>query len=274
MAEIKLLKLEATTQLPQEMDSAADDITLNTFSVQGGGPVLGTTGLDMNTQAISDSGDLSFTDPSVNTITLTSGAAIVDDFMIKDRENLMTTAGSVSFPVITDVAGEVDAFRLPALAGVPTASPTSGGEGHLVWDSAGESMYVWNGSFWDNLNTVGALENLYIAGAGGIAANDAVYISAADTVLKAAASSDAAAACIGFASAAAIATASVPVVSEGLLAGFSGLTAGARYYLSATAGAVVATPPTGSGNNVVQVGFAKSATKLQLQIQYLGKKAV
>jgi hypothetical protein len=60
----------------------------------------------------------------------------------------------------------------------------------------------------------------------------------------------------------------------GVLGGFSGLTAGSRYFLSAaTAGAVTATLPVGSGNVIVQAGYAKSATELDIQIQQLGKRA-
>jgi len=46
----------------------------------------------------------------------------------------------------------------------------------------------------------------------------------------------------------------------GIVDGFSGLTAGAVYYLSTTAGAITATPPT----NVVMVGIALSSTQLLL----------
>lgn len=42
----------------------------------------------------------------------------------------------------------------------------------------------------------------------------------------------------------------------------SGLTPGAKYYLSTTAGGVTATAPSGSGNVVQSVGFASSSTSL------------
>ena len=112
MAQIRLLKI-ATDGVPLE-HSLTDEVTFSSFSVNGGGPVLSGTGLDMNNQDVSDVNDLAFNDPSTGTINQTAGALIIDDIMAKDRENLMTTAGGVAFPVIADSAGQVDAFRLPA----------------------------------------------------------------------------------------------------------------------------------------------------------------
>lgn len=52
------------------------------------------------------------------------------------------------------------------------------------------------------------------------------------------------------------------VYFEGVNSGLTGLTLGARYYLSATAGAATSTAPSGSGNVVQYLGRAKSATEL------------
>ena len=50
--------------------------------------------------------------------------------------------------------------------------------------------------------------------------------------------------------------------------GASTLSAGSFYYLSSSnPGKITTTPPSGAGNFVVQVGFAQSTTKLNLQIQ-------
>lgn len=49
--------------------------------------------------------------------------------------------------------------------------------------------------------------------------------------------------------------------------GLSGLTPGATYFLSATAGGVTTTPPTTSGQIVQEIGFAASATVLRVNIQ-------
>jgi hypothetical protein len=57
------------------------------------------------------------------------------------------------------------------------------------------------------------------------------------------------------------------VVSEGVLGGFTGLTAGAAYYADpTTAGAITSTVPSTVGQWVVPVGVAKSATELIVRI--------
>jgi hypothetical protein len=274
MAQILVLKI-ASDGVPQEHDNANDDLTFGSYTVTGGGPVLNAN-LDMNNGNISDANDLSFTDPTTDGITVTSGTHAADKIMFEDEENSMDVGSSVLFPVITDVADSVDAFRLPALAGVPTASPGDGGEGYLVWDSTNDHLYAWDGAAWDNLSTVDSAEsidNFYTADEA-LSARDAVYISAADNVSKASGASVALSRSIGFATAAAIDTASVPVRSEGILGGFSGLTAGAPQYLDpATAGAITETLPVGSGNVIVQMGYAKSATAVHIQIDRLGRRA-
>lgn len=275
MAQERLMRFDIDGILIQH-DPAADDVTFVSFTVDGvNGPVLSGTGLDLMTQNISNSGDIDFDDPSANTIEQTAGALVIDDIMGKDRENLMTTAGSVTFPVVTDTAGELDAFRLPALAGAPTAAPTNGGEGHQVWDSTNDTLYIWDGTGWVNqsiVNEARLICNEYTAGEI-LTANQAVYISAADEVSLAVASggTGATARLVGFTSTAAAAAAPVNVCSEGVLGGFSGLTPGARYWLDTTSGAIVSAPPTGAGNNRVQAGYAKSATELHIHIEQVGR---
>lgn len=275
MAQIKPLKINSDG-LPQEVDSASDDLTLASFTVTGGA-VLSASGLDMNNTDISDVQDLVFTSPATGTINQTAGSLIVDNIMAKDRENLMTTAAGIAFPVVSDSAGQVDSFRLPALAGAPTASPTNGGEGHMVWDSTNNAMYVWDGSVWKNQSLASEAEsvvnNVYVAEVA-ILAKDFVYISSANNVSPAIASSDSSARVVGSANAAAAPAAQVSVKSEGIVTGLTGLTAGARYYLSASvAGGYQTGAPTGAGNNIVSLGFAKNTTDMHLQLQFLGKRA-
>lgn len=45
-----------------------------------------------------------------------------------------------------------------------------------------------------------------------------------------------------------------------------GLTAGTRYFLSATAGLITSTPPSASGNYVCEIGVAVSTTELEMGI--------
>lgn len=271
MAQVKLLKI-ASDGVPLEFGSG-DDITLNSFTA-GSGPVMSPTGIDMNGQDVTDISDLSFTDPSVGTINQTAGALIVDNIMAKERSNAMTATSDILFGVATDTAGQVDAFKVPHMASAPTATPAANSNaGYLV--SAGGSLYVWDGTAWNDLgvsDSANQINNVYTADEA-LLIRDALYISAADSVSKASASAVGTAQLVGFAKNAAIDTGSVTVVSEGVLTGFSGLTAGARYYLSTTAGTITATIPAGTGNTVVQAGYAKSATALHIHIEQLGRRA-
>lgn len=272
MAQVKLLKIH-TTGVPIEFAST-DDITLNSFTA-GAGPVMSPTGIEMNDTDVTEISDLSFTDPSVGTVNQTAGSLIIDNIMAKERSNTLTTAADILFPTISDSAGQVDALRLPALAGAPTATPTASGEGFLVWDSTNNYLWAWDGSTWVNQTTATsaqAIDDTYTADEA-LLIRDAVYLSGADNVSKASAAGDTTAQLLGFATAAASDTASVVIRKFGVLTGFSGLTAGARYYLSATAGLITSTIPVGTGNVIVQAGYAKSATALDIQIESLGRRA-
>lgn len=275
MAQVLLLKIDATG-FNKEMDAAADDITLASYTVTGGGPVL-SANLDMNGGNVSDAGDLAFTDPTTDGITRTDGTHAADDIMMEDAENSMAVGAAILFPVIADNTDQVDAMRLPALAGTPTAAPADGGEGYLVWDSTNDKLYAYNGSSWDDLSTVSAAEkicNSYTA-TSITAIGNAVYIDGADSVDLADVSAvGAASRLIGIAGTAAAAAAAVDVCSEGVVNGLTGLVAGSRYFANpSTAGALTTTVPSGSGNVIIQVGIAKSTTAMHLQIQRVGTRA-
>jgi len=275
VAQIKLLKI-ASDGIPIEFTSSTDEITLLSFAVNGGGPVLSGTGLDLNNQDLSDTKNLLFNDPTTGYINATAGNLIVDNIMAKERSNSLTTAADILFPTISDTAGQVDALRLPSLAGVPSATPTASGEGFIVWDSSNDKLMAWTGSMWLDVGSSGTASDVlnYYTAQVSIAARDVVYISSADNVSPAIADNTSASYAIGFANAAAAPAASVGVKTDGIVTGFAGLTAGSRYYLDdAVAGAIVATAPTGSGKTIVQVGYAKSATALQVQLLQLGRRA-
>jgi len=108
-----------------------------------------------------------------------------------------------------------------------------------------------------------------------IAENDFLYISAADNVSKVDSSSGGAPSRgMGFALAAAADTNPVDVCSEGVHSNFSALTAGARYYADpSTAGGITTTIPVGSGNTIIQVGYAKSTTVMHIHIEQLGRRS-
>lgn len=100
-----------------------------------------------------------------------------------------------------------------------------------------------------------------------IAIRDVVYVSSADNVSPADASAEATSRALGFAEAAATATNPVAVITQGIVSGFTGLTVGARYFLSETAGAITSTPPSTDEAAVIQVGYATSTTSICVAVQ-------
>ena len=94
-----------------------------------------------------------------------------------------------------------------------------------------------------------------------LTAGDLVYINGSGNALKADANAIAKAA-VGFVLASISNAASGTVYFEGTITGLSGLTPGARYFLSTTPGGITTTAPTGTADIVQQVGFALSATEL------------
>lgn len=273
MAQVKLLKI-GTDGLQEEFDSANDDITLASYTVNGSSASFSATGLNLQATDISNSGDIAFDDPTTNTITDSAGAHVIDDIMFEDKENSIAAGAAILFPTVTDTADQVDAFRVPTFAGTPTATPADGGEGYLIWDNTGNRLYAWDGAAWDDLSTVQAAEkvcNIYTTGEA-IAIGEAVYISAADTVSLADANTNYSV--MGLAKTAdAVGGSTIEVQSEGVLEGLSGLTAGTRYFLDTTAGALTATAPTASGARVIQVGYAKNTTDLHINWQFVGRRA-
>lgn len=76
---------------------------------------------------------------------------------------------------------------------------------------------------------------------------------------------------IGFAKGGVLNGQVVSICSEGVLDGFSGLTPNARYFLSETPGAITTTPPSTDEAVIVQVGYAKSTTQMQIHIEQIAE---
>lgn len=98
-----------------------------------------------------------------------------------------------------------------------------------------------------------------------VAVRDAVYLSAADTVDKADADDAAKQPAIGIVVAKPSATQAI-VLSDGEVAGFSGLTTGATQYLSTTPGVLTEIPPTAPGSMAQPIGFARNPTTLVINL--------
>jgi len=180
--------------------------------------------------------------------------------------NVLVGANEVSS---TDVDGDLaltpDGAGNLVLDGVNWPQADGANGEYLKTDGAGQLS-------WSTVEAI-AVSNFYDAGEN-LAAVDALYISDADEVSKASAvAGGAESRLVGFAKDAVLATETAEVISDGVLGGFAGLTAGSRYYLSTTAGEITSTIPSGTGNTIVQAGYAKNATNLHIQILQLGRRA-
>lgn len=117
------------------------------------------------------------------------------------------------------------------------------------------------------------------ANAGAVVIGTPVYSSAAGAVNKASAAAAGTTRVLGFVRDTSIAPAGSGYIQlDGILTASTGewdavagttggLTAGTRYFLSATAGLITSTPPSASGNYVCEVGLAISTTEMELGIE-------
>jgi len=144
-------------------------------------------------------------------------------------------------------------------AGVATSSGAGDAGEFVILDASGKIATA------QLPNGIGADAITATAGEA-LAAGDMVYISNTGTILKADATAPAKAA-RGYVLTAVSNAASATVYFDESNTSVSGLTPGATYYLSATAGGVTTTPTTTAGQIVQEVGFAVSATNLHVNIQ-------
>lgn len=108
----------------------------------------------------------------------------------------------------------------------------------------------------------GAVQVTRTAGAT-LAARDLCVLNASSQMVLADASAEATAkGFLGIAAAAINSAASGTFIHRGSVGGFTGLTAGAVYYISTTAGGITTTPPSTTGEFVRVVGYAESSTAL------------
>lgn len=185
-----------------------------------------------------------------------------------------------------DLAASMNAGNIQVSANAIISTDTNGdlaltpnGTGDLILDgvnwpqadgSSGQFLQT-NGagqSSWANPSAVATIDTAnYVAGAAGVTARDAVYISAAGTVLPGDADAIATSRIIGMATNTDTVGNPISVQYNGVLAGFTGLTAGAKQYLdTATAGGRTETAPSGAADCIIQLGFAASTTELDIQV--------
>lgn len=134
-------------------------------------------------------------------------------------------AGDAGELVALNASGKLDATMMPAGIGADTCVAAAS-----ETLAAGDMVNLWNDS-------------------GTIKARKADATSAGKE-------------CDGFVDGAVTSGASATVILDGTLAGLSGLTVGAEYFLATTGGAITDTAPSGANNVYQSVGKAKSATEL------------
>lgn len=122
-----------------------------------------------------------------------------------------------------------------------------------------------NGLLDPSLMPSGIVADQFTANSNGtITSKDLVYLEAAGTIARASAAA-AGNAAMGWATSGVGTGVPVTMQLEGKITGMSGLTAGSRYYLSETPGAITATPVAGSGKLHQYVGTALSTTVLNFE---------
>lgn len=156
-----------------------------------------------------------------------NGSGILDSTIVNSKTS-SAGAGDAGKVVALDGAGRIDSSMMPVGIGADTATIVASEA-----LSAGDFVNVW-----DDAGTI--------------------KVRKADAT---AAGKEA----DGFVLAAVSSAANATVYFEGQNNQRSGLTLGARYFLSTTAGGVTTTAPTGSGNVVQYLGRAVSATAISFE---------
>ncbi len=119
----------------------------------------------------------------------------------------------------------------------------------------------------DNLNQKQDVTVLGDGSSGALGAGDVVAINGSGQAIQANATSASTANVIGICILNDSGTISIQQIGNN--GSVSGLTAGTKYYLSTTAGALTATAPSSTGNIVYQIGYARSSTEIIVAPQFM-----
>ena len=158
--------------------------------------------------------------------------------------------------------------RVLVLADGASAPVSNPGDGRFRLNTALNRIeYSENGGPWTPLATGGGGNDSGVLTCGAsVNLNDAVAITAADTVEQAEADNAARRPAAGIVVSKPTATSCI-IRYSGELAGFTGLTPGATYYLDVTPGGITLTPPSGGGDVRQVVGAALNTTTLIVDIE-------
>ena len=167
-------------------------------------------------------------------------------YLLWDSDKLVSKIGAPA-------TGAGDATSIQGIP-VDSTPPTDGQE--LVYDS-GLGKYI--------PKTPSVSSPKIYTCPSGAAVRDAVYCSAANTVALANAGNTAKAPCFGLIATKPTAT-TCTIQRLGPLAGFSGLTVGAKMWLDETDGQIIDTAPSGSNRVVQEIGAAVAADTVELLV--------
>jgi len=134
--------------------------------------------------------------------------------------------------------------------------------------ASGEIQQLQSGDTLDAIVTETEGQTWTNGDAGNHVIGDVVYLNTADNVKKAKADAAGTKEAIALATATIVNATTGVYKTSGTLAGLSGLTAGAVYYLSqTTAGVMTTTAPSTIGQYVVRLGVAISTTEFLIRIE-------
>lgn len=143
----------------------------------------------------------------------------------------------------------------------------------MLFDDTNDDVYVYTGSAWKNLSSSEAIESNYTSDLVGASLGAAMYVSGSGVVSELGAADANCKKVVGLSKSAVGPSGPLTLVTSGLLGGLSSLTPGDVYYISPTTGVITNVAPSTSGEHIVKVGVAKSATELEVCLQYLGQVA-
>lgn len=105
-------------------------------------------------------GGIYLNDPNAG-ITSPSGEILFDDFVVKNKDNIIQALASLLFQQIQNNPDQLDSFRLPQIVDKPTATPTTPGKGYVVYSEKYRKNYAWTGAKWEDQRPDGFKDVIY-----------------------------------------------------------------------------------------------------------------
>lgn len=230
--------------------------------------------------AINSAGTLVMDSDDNMTITMDADADAIKDLTI--QANNVNAGGSAEGNIILDadtsINGQIGGTQVVTIqsSGFSLAAGSivdeiidddtfsTGVDANSLATSESIKAYVDNGGRNANYNSLAPIT----ADGTGLTLRDVVSINASGAATKGSNASGGENKVVGFAISNAAGSATVYVAQHGTLGGFTGLSAGSKYYLG-TAGGITATAPSATGETVYQVGYALTASVLVIDLRHI-----